>query len=81
MGVAMAQTSGEISGEVKDPSGAVLLNAQVTVTNTTTNASGEYGFPNLVPGVYFESCWAAQRAPAQSLGRKRFGGLGIPVKG
>jgi Carboxypeptidase regulatory-like domain/TonB dependent receptor len=58
--VAMAQTSGEITGEVKDPSGAVMPNASVTVTNTATNigrstvtnTSGVYSFPNLVPGTY-----------------------------
>src|SRR4051794_14455768 len=57
---ALAQTSGEITGEVKDPSGAVMPNASVTVTNTATNVarstvtntSGVYSFPNLVPGVY-----------------------------
>jgi hypothetical protein len=60
MGVAAAQTSGEITGEVKDPSGAIMPNASVTVTNTATNigrstvtnSSGVYSFPNLVPGVY-----------------------------
>src|SRR5712672_3621204 len=57
---ALAQTSGEITGEVKDPSGAVMPNASVTVTNTATNigrspvtnTSGVYSFPNLVPGIY-----------------------------
>ncbi len=57
---ALAQTSGEITGEVKDPSGAVMPNASVTVTNTSTNigratvtnSSGVYSFPNLVPGIY-----------------------------
>ncbi len=50
---ALAQTSGEITGEVKDPSGAVMPNASVTVTNTATNvarstvtnSSGVYSFP------------------------------------
>ena len=59
-GVAGAQTSGEITGEVKDPSGAVMANAAVTATNTSTNVarstltndSGIYSFPNLIPGVY-----------------------------
>ncbi len=55
-----AQTFGEITGEVKDPSGAVAPNANVTATNTgtnvsrstTTNDSGIYSFPGLIPGPY-----------------------------
>jgi len=54
------QTSGEITGVVTDPSGAVVVNATVTVTNpqtnftraTATNAAGNYTFPALLPGVY-----------------------------
>jgi hypothetical protein len=57
---AFAQTSGEISGEVRDQSGAVAPNAPVTATNsatnvvrnTTTNEAGIYSFPNLIPGIY-----------------------------
>ena len=57
---ALSQTSGEITGEVRDPSGAVMPNASVVVTNTATNVarstvtntSGIYSFPNLVPGIY-----------------------------
>src|SRR5664279_1176972 len=57
---AVAQTSGEITGEVKDPSGAVMPNASITVTNTATNVTrstvtnnaGVYSFPDLVPGAY-----------------------------
>jgi Carboxypeptidase regulatory-like domain len=59
-GIASAQTFGEITGEVKDPSGAVMPNASVTVTNTATNVarstvtntSGVYSFPDLVPGTF-----------------------------
>jgi hypothetical protein len=59
-GVAFAQTSGSITGEVKDQSGAVAPNASVTVTNaetnvtrsTVTNAAGIYSFPDLTPGLY-----------------------------
>jgi len=59
-GAALAQTSGSITGEVKDQSGAVAPNAAVTVTNsetnvvrsTTTNAAGIYSFPDLTPGNY-----------------------------
>jgi len=57
---AFAQTGGEITGEVKDQSGAVAPNATVTATNvdtnvtrsTVTNAAGVYSFPNLTPGNY-----------------------------
>lgn len=54
------QTFGEITGEVTDPSGAVIVGAAVTVTNpqtnltrsATTNSAGNYSFPALLPGVY-----------------------------
>jgi len=59
-GMIQAQTFGEITGEIKDPSGAVTPNVSVTVTNTATNVarstvtnnSGVYSFPDLVPGTY-----------------------------
>src|SRR3989442_1290142 len=58
--VVSAQTGGEITGQVTDPSGAVAPNAQVTATNTATNVArsttsnnaGVYSFPNLLPGGY-----------------------------
>src|ERR1035438_7185726 len=58
--VAFAQTGGQITGEVSDPTGALVPNASVTVTNTatnvarttTTNTSGLYSFPALTPGMY-----------------------------
>src|ERR1700757_3535057 len=54
------QTFGEITGVVTDPSGAVVAQAAVTVTNpetnftrkVTTNVSGNYSFPALLPGTY-----------------------------
>src|SRR3954451_5043086 len=57
---AWAQTAGEITGEVKDPSGAVAPNATITATNkdtnvartTQTNSSGVYSFPAMIPGTY-----------------------------
>jgi hypothetical protein len=60
IGVASAQTFGEITGEVKDQSGAVAPNVPVTAANTATNASrttrtnevGIYSFPSLLPGTY-----------------------------
>ena len=55
-----AQTSGEVSGLVTDPSGAAVSGASVTITNKataatrnmTTNSEGLYSFPSLLPGVY-----------------------------
>ena len=51
------QTSGEITGEVKDSAGAVIVGAKVVVTNTATSAvrettttgAGVYSFPSLQP--------------------------------
>ncbi|MBS1834934.1 MAG: carboxypeptidase regulatory-like domain-containing protein, partial [Acidobacteria bacterium] len=58
--LSFAQTLGDISGEVKDPSGAILPGVTVTITNAATNASrstvsndsGLYTFPALQPGLY-----------------------------
>src|SRR5215469_5961032 len=58
---ARAQTvNGVIAGTVTDPSGAVVPNVRVTITNTgtgisqtaTTGAQGEYRFPLVPPGTY-----------------------------
>src|SRR5271157_630986 len=57
---AFAQTTGEIRGNVKDPSGAVIPNASVTATLVGTNTSrtvnsagdGDYTLPQLAVGVY-----------------------------
>lgn len=54
------QTLGEIVGEVKDASGALIPGASVTATNVATSAArtvetndaGLYSFPSLVPGSY-----------------------------
>src|SRR5205085_5384183 len=59
MAFGQAET-GQITGTVSDPSGAVVPNAKVTVTNVQTNASrsaqsnasGIYSFTNLQPGSY-----------------------------
>ncbi len=59
-GVAYAQTSGSITGEVTDASGAVVPDAAVTVSNmqtnvarqTVTNSSGLYSVPEVPPGLY-----------------------------
>lgn len=57
---AQSTVSGDVSGIVTDPTGAVLPNAPVTLTNngtgakqnTTTNAAGVYRFSLLTPGGY-----------------------------
>jgi outer membrane receptor protein involved in Fe transport len=59
LGIA-AQTLGELSGEVRDPSGASVPGVRVTLTNQATNATREtmtnetglYTFPAVQPGVY-----------------------------
>jgi outer membrane receptor protein involved in Fe transport len=57
---AQGAISGTINGTISDPSGGVVPNAQVVVTNTgtqiatrvTTNAQGFYTAPNLPAGTY-----------------------------
>src|ERR1700690_4515329 len=51
---------GTIAGVVRDSTGAVVVDAKVTIKNTATNATrttatsnlGEYQVPQLTPGVY-----------------------------
>jgi hypothetical protein len=70
--LAFAQSDlGSIQGFVRDPSGAIVPNAKVTVRNetglersTTTNASGYYTITNIPPGYYAFT--------AESPGFKRF---------
>ena len=58
--LALAQSFAEITGVVTDPTGAVVTGANVTVTNpatnstrrASTNSSGNYSFPALLPGTY-----------------------------
>jgi len=53
-------TSGDITGTVKDPAGALVVKANVVVTNedtavaatTQTGTSGDYRVSNLLPGKY-----------------------------
>jgi hypothetical protein len=55
-----AQTFGEVTGRVTDPSGAVIPGASITLTNVNTNAArnvvtteaGAYTFPSVAPGFY-----------------------------
>lgn len=60
-GLVLSQSErGTISGSVKDPTGAVVVGAKVTVTNTatnvasalTTNETGDYLAPGLQVGTY-----------------------------
>src|SRR6266849_1838482 len=54
------QTLGEITGEVRDPSGGVIVGAELQVMNKgtgamrrgVTNEAGLYSFPALQPGTY-----------------------------
>lgn len=54
------ETTGSLQGTVKDPSGAVVTNAKVSVAtpslaggmSTTTDSKGYYHLTNLPPGVY-----------------------------
>ncbi len=56
----VAQTFGEVTGTVTDPTGAVVTGAVITITNTATNQvrrastndAGNYTVPFLVPGIY-----------------------------
>ncbi|MBV8206900.1 MAG: carboxypeptidase regulatory-like domain-containing protein [Acidobacteria bacterium] len=61
IGAIAQQNTGDISGTVKDPSGAVVPNAKVTLTDTdknvvvrtyVTNNSGDFSFPQLTIGHY-----------------------------
>jgi hypothetical protein len=55
-----AQASAGITGTITDPSGAVIANAKVTITNdatslasnTTSSSAGTYSFKGLLPGKY-----------------------------
>lgn len=49
-GFASAQTFGEITGEVRDPSGAIAPGAAVSVTNTGTNAARSTTTNDAAPG-------------------------------
>src|SRR3974377_324412 len=59
-GICQAQFSGSIQGVIQDPSGAVLPNATVRLSNSNTNVSsetksnteGNYRFVSLAPGAY-----------------------------
>src|SRR5688572_17865327 len=58
LGAYAQETTGSIQGTVKDPNGAVIPNATVSVVGTqrtltaSTNDGGEYSFTSLPPGTY-----------------------------
>src|SRR5713101_8251162 len=77
-GALLAQSDlGTISGFIKDPSGATVPNAKVTVRNNTaverqvvTNESGYYTITNLPPGLYALSAEAPGFQKFQSTDNK-----------
>src|SRR6516162_10274340 len=77
--LAFAQSDlGSISGFVKDPSGAVVPKAQVTVKNeasgterqTNTNDSGFYTITNIPPGMYSVTAEASGFKKYEAKGNK-----------
>ena len=69
---AWAQFSGNVQGDVRDPSGAAVAGAAVTLNNAATNVNqttntdtaGNYRFVSLAPGDYKVSVSASGFAPA-----------------
>src|ERR1700686_3035853 len=59
-------TGATLSGTVRDPSGALIVNARISINNVatgvtralTTDAAGFYSAPNLLPGTYEVSATA-----------------------
>src|SRR4029077_7458554 len=77
-GIVFAQSDlGKISGFIKDPSGASIANAKVTVRNntaverqTTTNESGYYVITNVPPGIYTMTAEASGFQKFETTGNK-----------
>ena len=76
-GLANGQTSttGQIAGDVTDPTGAVLANAKVVAVNdagirreVTSDAAGRYAFPLLPPGRYTVEITAQGFSPLKVAG-------------
>src|SRR6266704_4386036 len=76
-GAVWSQTvQGVITGTVTDPTGAVVPNAMVTITNvgtnisqtTTTGSDGSYRFPLVPPGTYTIAVKAAHIAGVKATG-------------
>jgi hypothetical protein len=73
--LAQTPTTGLLTGTVKDPSGAVVPNAKLTLLSTageertaTTGDDGNYRFPLLPPGVYTLSLDASGFQPYKATG-------------
>src|SRR3954470_1467070 len=86
--MAQSLVSGDLTGTVTDPSGAVVPNASVTAKNaatgatrtTVSNASGAYRFALLPPGSYSVAATAegfskAEIAIAVSIGQATIGDI------
>jgi hypothetical protein len=80
-GMARAQspTTGQIAGVVKDPSGAVISDAKITLTSvagvqrqTSSDATGHYAFSLVPPGVY--------RLEAEKAGFSKATAQGVDVR-
>src|ERR1035437_1878723 len=73
---AHAQTTATLSGTVQDPTGAVIPGAQVTLVNqdtqdtrlATSNETGFFAFPSLLPGSYSVKATAKGFVPKQLTG-------------
>ena len=71
---AQNQTTGAIGGKVADPQGAIVPNANVTITSLGTNkvttvqtsGDGEYRVTNLEPGTYSVEVTSGNFAPAKA---------------
>ncbi len=90
--MAQSLVSGDLTGTVTDPSGAVVPNAQVTAKNaatgatrtTTSNASGAYRFALLPPGTYSVAATAEGFSKAEigvnvNVGQAAIGDIKMPV--
>jgi hypothetical protein len=70
--LAQSQTTGRIAGIVRDPNGAIIVGAEVTVKSlataeerkATTDAEGNYAVPLLSPGTYRVGVTASGFNPA-----------------
>jgi hypothetical protein len=79
-GFTQSQTTGRITGTIKDQRGAVIVGAEISTAskttgqerNVTTGKDGNYSVPLLVPGAYylrkiFHGMWCTRcRAQVQS---------------